>query len=285
MKRELKKLMCITLLGSTLLSTTNVFAYNYNFSNTYSDNQFGNETSVEVIPDTSAIENIRRNKDITNFPVSYGVFGGVFDTDPTSFYHQSLKDSELAKISEYTSIAPLSQDNTGQFLPNTSTMATSSSGDYNGTISVNYTNQTLNNHTSQSKIYDVENYSDGSFASLTISKIGVRNVVFDGTSNNSLAKGIGHFTETSKWDGNVALASHNRGSNAYFGDIHTLVNGDKIKYTTKQGTRTYEVYNVYRISETDMTPLSYSDDNILTLITCVRNESELRWCVKAREVK
>lgn len=44
---------------------------------------------------------------------------------------------------------------------------------------------------------------------------------------------------------------HNRGVANHFGKIHTLEDGDKITYTTKLGTRTYEVFYVGQIEETD----------------------------------
>ena len=82
---------------------------------------------------------------------------------------------------------------------------------------------------------------------------------------------------------NVAFAAHNRGVANHFGKIHTLSIGDKITYTTKLGTRTYEVYSVSKISVNDVSVLNDSADNILTLVTCVRNEPDYRWCVQARQ--
>lgn len=70
----------------------------------------------------------------------------------------------------------------------------------------------------------------------------------------ALAKGAGHFKSTSCWDGNVGLAGHNRGVANHFGQIHTLEDGDKITYTTKLGTRTYEVFYVGQIEETGFLP-------------------------------
>ena len=87
---------------------------------------------------------------------------------------------------------------------------------------------------------------------------------------------MGHFEDTSIWGGNVCLASHNRGANDYFGKIHTLDAGDEITLTTKLGTKTYEVTTVSKVSETDR--------SCLTLYTCVRDQRDLRYCVRAVEV-
>ena len=65
-----------------------------------------------------------------------------------------------------------------------------------------------------------------------------------------MTKGVGHFTDTSIWNGNVCLAAHNRGTNSYFGKIHTLSIGDSITLTTKEGTRTYSVTSVEKVSFT-----------------------------------
>ena len=96
--------------------------------------------------------------------------------------------------------------------------------------------------------------------------------------------GAGHFEESSIWDGNVGLAAHNRGSNSYFGQIHTLELGDTITLTTQLGTRTYEVTSVSKVSETDRSALAASQSNVITLYTCVRDERDFRWCVTGSEI-
>lgn len=127
-------------------------------------------------------------------------------------------------------------------------------------------------------------YSGGYLATLKIPAIGVNVKVYQGTDSTTLARGAGHFEETSIWNGNVAIAGHNRGANCVFGQIHTLDVGDRITYTTKIGTRTYAVTSVSKISETDRSALAASADNILTLYTCVRDQSGYRWCVTAKQV-
>jgi sortase A len=127
-------------------------------------------------------------------------------------------------------------------------------------------------------------YSDGSIGTLSISKLGVTAKVYEDESLENLKKGVGHFKSTSCWDGNVGFAAHNRGLADYFGQIHTLKSGDKIVYTTKLGTRTYEVFFVGQIQETDYSRLGRADENLVTLTTCVRDVSELRWCVQAKQI-
>ena len=126
-------------------------------------------------------------------------------------------------------------------------------------------------------------YSNGSLGTLKIPAIDLTVNIYQGTGSATLKKGAGHFTNTSIWNGNVSLAAHNRGANSYFGEIHTLESGDRITLTTKEGTRTYSVTSVSKISETDNSMLESTSENCITLFTCVRDQREYRWCVRAVE--
>lgn len=123
--------------------------------------------------------------------------------------------------------------------------------------------------------------ADGSVGVLTIPALGLSVKVYEGTDGAQLAQGVGHFPSTSIWDGNVAIAGHNRGVNSYFGRIHTLKVGDEITLITVLGSRTYAVRSLTKIAETDSSALAAAADDCLTLITCVRGESVYRWCVRA----
>ena len=125
-------------------------------------------------------------------------------------------------------------------------------------------------------------YRGGYLATLKIPTLGLSVKVYQGTDGDALRKGAGHFASTSIWDGNVAIVGHNRGVNNHFGKIHTLDIGDTIKLTTKLGTRVYEVYAVHKVSVDDMSVLNDSSENIITLVTCVMNQPDYRWCVQAR---
>ena len=126
-------------------------------------------------------------------------------------------------------------------------------------------------------------YSGGYLATLKIPTLDLSVKVYQGTDADALRKGAGHFASKSIWDGNVAIAGHNRGVNNHFGRIHLLDYGDTIKLTTKLGMRTYEVYAIYKVSVDDMSVLNDSSENIITLVTCVMNQPDYRWCVQARE--
>ena len=124
-------------------------------------------------------------------------------------------------------------------------------------------------------------YSNGSLGTLKIPSISLTVGVYEGTGSAPLLKGAGHFTNTSIWDGNVALAGHNRGVRNDFGKIHTLNAGDTITLTTKLGTRTYAVASVEKVSVNDSSGTAPTTDNRVTLYTCVMNQPEYRWKVTA----
>lgn len=108
----------------------------------------------------------------------------------------------------------------------------------------------------------------------------------EGTTKEVMDKFIGHFEESKKWVGNVCLAAHNRGyENNYFSDIKTLKEGDKIIYYYKEASREYLVEKNYIIQDTDLSCLEDTEDNRITLITCVENEPNYRRCVQAIENK
>lgn len=107
----------------------------------------------------------------------------------------------------------------------------------------------------------------------------------EGTEFSTLEKAIGHFKGTNIYDGNVAFASHNRGSNAnYFANINKLKEGDEVYYESIYGTRKYSVETIIEITETDFSYLQETEDNRLTLITCIKNQPEKRLCIQAIQV-
>ena len=163
--------------------------------------------------------------------------------------------------------------------------ARSSSGQSSQEQSVASTSQSRAD-TAQSEFRTVTRdlyYADGHLGTLSIPAIKLNVKVYEGTDSETLALGAGHFPDTSIWGGNVCVAGHNRGANCYFGNIHTLNIGDEITLSTKLGTRTYAVQSVEKIGEIDSKHVAPTSENCITLFTCVRDESEFRWCVRAVE--
>ena len=125
---------------------------------------------------------------------------------------------------------------------------------------------------------------DGSIGTLKIPPLNINMKVWEGETNPSMAKGLGHYSSTSGWDGNVGVCGHNRGAKYTIGTIKNLKVGDTITYTTVYGTRTYEVASVKTISSSDWSYLQATTDNRITITTCLANQPSTRVCVQAVEV-
>lgn len=221
---------------------------------------FGTPTSDETIYVTTAEPvNTDRSKNAAYIPPAFG--------SPTSY---TLSAGELLtpNLVKRNTVSGVTNSNSGvTVMPPTYTSIVGSS---TATAPTGYTELT-------SDLY----YSAGHIGTLKIPSISLTVKVYEGTDSAALKKGAGHFKDTSVWDGNVAIAGHNRGVNNHFGKIHTLSIGDEIKWTTKLGSRTYEVFSVAKISVDDLSVLNSSGENIITLVTCVKDQPEYRWCVQA----
>lgn len=125
---------------------------------------------------------------------------------------------------------------------------------------------------------------DGSIGTLEIPSLGISMKAWEGETNASMKKGLGHYSSTSAWDGNACFCGHNRGSKYAIGSIKDLNTGDTITYTTKLGTRTYQVATVETIGNDDWSYLQATMDNRLTITTCLADHPENRICVQAVEV-
>jgi len=263
-KHPAAMLLALTLCASIAAPA---LAADYNFeSGTDSWGSFGTSTPYERNPVPDPMNgNTRRNKDAALFPPPFGVFSGDIPTDHTSPYHDNIPESGFVHIDQ--DLPPVGNEG---YAPGSSNVGAG-----------------LLPPTSQVPGMDTVPwpYEDGSIGTLYIPKLKKAIKVYEGESLENMKKGIGHFSSTSAWDGNVGLAGHNRGAAAYFGFVKDLQVGDRLTFTTLYGMRTYEVFSKGRISETDFSSLRWTMENTLTLITCVENIPELRWCVQAREVR
>ena len=263
-KQSASMLLALVLMSALAIP---VLAADYEFeSGSETWGGFGKATSYDGSVKTDTLSaNERRNKDAAVSPPPFGVFSGEIPTDPTSPYHNNLPTGGFVPVDQ--GLPPVGNEG---YAPGDSTVDTG-----------------LLPSTSQANTMNTLPwpYDDGTIGTLTIHKLNKTIKVYEGESLENMRKGIGHFVSTSAWDGNVGLAGHNRGAAAYFGFVKDLANGDRITYATRYGTRAYEVFAKERISETDFSPLYWTSENILTLITCVENVPGLRWCVQAREIR
>lgn len=125
---------------------------------------------------------------------------------------------------------------------------------------------------------------DGSIGTLKIPSLNINMKVWEGETRASMAKGLGHYSSTSGWDGNIGVCGHNRGAKYNIGSIRNLEIGDTITYSTVYGTRTYAVILVRTISDSDWSYLQATADNRITITTCLADRPSKRVCVQAVEV-
>ena len=121
---------------------------------------------------------------------------------------------------------------------------------------------------------------------IIIPEISLEAEISEGTSKEIMDKFVGHFEETTKISGNVGLAAHNRGYAVnYFANIKQLKENDKIIYQYNGEQKKYSVIENKIIKDTDWSLLENTEDNRITLITCVENEPEYRRCIQAKETE
>ena len=119
---------------------------------------------------------------------------------------------------------------------------------------------------------------------IVIPKISLEAEISEGTRKEVMDKFVGHFEETTKTNGNVGLAAHNRGYPVnYFKKIKQLKEGDEINYKYYEYEKSYIVVENKIIKDTDWKSLENTKENRITLITCVENEPEYRRCIQAVE--
>ena len=69
----------------------------------------------------------------------------------------------------------------------------------------------------------------------------------------------------------------------YFESLKDVKKGDEIKYKYDNFEKIYVVDTIEIIRNTDWSYLENSEENMITLITCVENQPEYRRCVQATE--
>lgn len=134
----------------------------------------------------------------------------------------------------------------------------------------------------ENKVTRIESNGNNILGIIKIEDIDFEGMIYEGTTQDILKLGVGHFEDTPNFDGNVCLAAHN--TNKFWAKLKNLKNGNKIVYTSYLGKREYEVFSSKQIEETDLTSLENTEENIITLITCVKGQKEKRLCVQAREI-
>jgi len=112
-------------------------------------------------------------------------------------------------------------------------------------------------------------------------------VVFQGTTDKILDRGIGHLDGSAfpGETGNVVLAAHR---DTFFRSLRNIHQGDEITFTTPAGPREYEVESTEIVDPTDISVAGETASPTLTLITCYPfyfvGHAPKRFIVKARDM-
>jgi sortase A len=124
---------------------------------------------------------------------------------------------------------------------------------------------------------------------LTIPTLNKELPIIEGTDEEELEKGVGHYTSTKLPNQNdrIFLAGHR---DTVFKRMGELKEGDQLSIEMKGTTYTYEIYEMFIVDETDLSVLeSTSPKEILTLSTCYPFEylssTEERYIINARRTK
>ena len=134
------------------------------------------------------------------------------------------------------------------------------------------------------QIPETQNTEKNNIWQIEIPKISLIADISEGTTKDVLNQYVGHFENTSKEQGNIGLAAHNRGYEVnYFKDLKLLKKGDEIRYKHNGFEKIYEVEKCRIIRDTEWEYLKETEEDMLTLITCVENQPEYRRCIQAVE--
>lgn len=117
---------------------------------------------------------------------------------------------------------------------------------------------------------------------IRIDKIGFEGLIYEGTSDSTLEKGVGHLENTAYLEGNVGLAAHN--TKKFWAKLNKLEKGDTISYISFIGSKEYVVNSVNIINEDDWSFFENTKESKLTLVTCILNNKAQRLCVQATEI-
>lgn len=221
---------------------------------------------------------------IVIFPIVNSLFNSKVNNIYSNYvYSQTIPINKLNLLNESTNYLPTRCTHSG-LQEKTSEITCENLENVVQTSQINNTQQTQKSITSQSQNSILEENKNIKWR-IQIPKINLNVHIMEGTESDILLKAVGHFEETSKWQGNVGLAAHNRGYQCnFFAKIKQLEIGDEIIYTTTNGKKVYKVQTNKIIQETDWSYLENTNENKITLITCEENRENYRRCVQAVEI-
>jgi len=129
----------------------------------------------------------------------------------------------------------------------------------------------------------------GNIGVLTIPDLNLTVNVYESPDNDlmeAMELGIAHFHHTSAWLGNIGVSAHNinmDGSAGYFLHLYRLQPGAVVRYETALGVREYTVLTIMEVDQYDWRLLDRTEDNRITMVTCITGRPNLRLIVQAVE--
>lgn len=105
---------------------------------------------------------------------------------------------------------------------------------------------------------------------IRIPRIGINQVIVEGTNTPDLRKGPGHYigTPLPGQDGNAAVAGHRTTYGHPFYNLDSVKVGDPIVVATLQGIFVYDTTKTWVVSPNDTTVIKNAFANLITLTTC-----------------
>ena len=107
----------------------------------------------------------------------------------------------------------------------------------------------------------------GLIGRIEIPRVGLSELVVEGTGGRSLRHGVGHVPRTAfpGERGNVALAGHR---DSYFARLRDVAKGDLIRLETPDGVFAYRVFSIQVVDPSRADLLAQTGSPRLTLVTC-----------------
>jgi sortase A len=105
---------------------------------------------------------------------------------------------------------------------------------------------------------------------ISIDKIDLDMLIFDGTSTEALSKGIGMIEPQKEFGvNNIGLAGHRAITKGkQFNRLDELNVNDEIQVTTSNGTLEFAVVDTFVVHQSEVSVLNDQDEPLLTLVTC-----------------
>lgn len=111
---------------------------------------------------------------------------------------------------------------------------------------------------------------EGARGIININKIDLEMIIFDGTSPETLSKGIGMIEPKKEFGvNNIGLAGHRAvAKGKQFNRMNELRMNDEIQVTTQEGTYEFVIVDSFIVHQSDVSVLDDQEGPFLTLVTC-----------------